>query len=75
MNQKPDLVHVIVLACVCLHNIMRVRYPGDENLLIDQEDDDHQIILGAWRDGVNMDDVHIPRGSNLDTTQNSRDYT
>lgn len=67
MNQKPDTVHVIVLACVCLHNIMRVRYPGDQNPLMDQEDDDHQVIPGAWRDGVNMDDVQIPRGGNLDT--------
>ena len=67
MNQKPDTVLVIVLACVCLHNIMRVRYPGDQNLLMDQEDDDHQVILGAWRDGVNMDDVQIPRGGNMDT--------
>ena len=24
MNQEPDTVHLIVLACVCLHNIMRV---------------------------------------------------
>jgi hypothetical protein len=67
MNQKPDTVHAIVLACVCLHNIMRLRYPGDQNLLMDKEDDDHQVILGAWRDGVNMDDMQIPRGGNVDT--------
>lgn len=67
MYQKPETVHVIVLACVCLHNIMRVRYPGDQNPLLDQEDDDHQVIPGAWRDGVNMDDLQIPRGGYVDT--------
>ena len=67
MNQKPDTVHGIVLACICLHNLMRVRYPGDQNLLMDQEDDDHQVILGDWRDGVNMDDVQMTRGGNVDT--------
>ena len=66
-NQKPDTVHDIELACICLHNIMRVRYPGDQNLLMDQEDDDHQVILGNWRDGVNMDDMQMTRGGNVDT--------
>lgn len=41
MNQEPETVHVIVFACVCLHNIMRMRYPGDQNLLLDQEDERH----------------------------------
>ena len=67
MNQKPDIVHGIVLACICLHNLMRVRYPGDQNLLMDQEDDDHQVILDDRRGGVNMDDVQMTRGGNVDT--------
>lgn len=67
MNQEPETVHVIVFACVCLHNIMRMRYPGDQNLLLDQEDERHQVIPGAWRDGVNMDDLQITRGGNMDT--------
>lgn len=53
--------------CVCLHNIMRMRYPGDQNLLLDQEDERHQVIPGAWRDGFNMDDLQITRGGNMDT--------
>lgn len=67
MNQEPETVHVIVFACVCYHNIMRMRYPGDQNLLLDQEDERHQVIPGAWRDGVNMDDLQITRGGNMDT--------
>ncbi|XP_069107254.1 uncharacterized protein [Argopecten irradians] len=59
MNQKPDTVHVIVLACLCLHNITRVRYSADQNLLMDQEDVDQQIIPAAWRDGVDMGDVQL----------------
>lgn len=61
-----NTVDVIVLACVCLHNITRVIYPGDQNPLMDQDDDDYQVIPGAWRDGVNMDDVKIHRDDNLD---------
>ena len=66
MLQDPDTVHAIVLACVCLHNIMKVRYPGEENPLMDQEDVNHNLIPGAWREGVNMDDVQNTRGGNLD---------
>ena len=65
MLQDPDTVHAIVLACVCLHNILRVRCPGEENPLMDQEDVNHNLIPGAWREGVNMDDVLNTRGGNL----------
>jgi hypothetical protein len=44
-----------------------MRYPGDQNIQIDQEDDAHQVIPGAWRDGFNMDNLMIPKGGNLDT--------
>ena len=69
MNQEPDTVNLIVLhvACIRVHNIMRDRYPGDQNSLMDQEGDDHQVIPGAWRDGLNLDDVQMSRGGILDT--------
>ena len=72
MKQEPTAVESIVLACVCLHNIMRMRYPQDQNLLLDQEDINHVVIPGAWRDGANLDDVQQVRGGNLNTRQANR---
>lgn len=60
-------MHVIVIACVCLYNIMRMRYPGGQNLLLDQEDERHQVIPGALRYGFNMGDLQITKGGNMDT--------
>jgi hypothetical protein len=64
MKHEPKMVECIVLACVCLHNIMRVRYPHDQNILLDHEDNNHVVIPGAWRQGVNMDDMQHVRGGN-----------
>lgn len=36
-------------ASVCLHNLMRLRYPGLQNADLDREDDNGNIIPGAWR--------------------------
>ena len=63
MQQKTQTVESIVLACVCLHNIMRLRYPGIQNALFDQR----FVIPGAWRDEVNMADVEDVRGGNRAT--------
>ena len=57
LRQQPKTVESIVLACVCLHNIMRIRYPGLQNAALDQEDNEHRLIPGAWRQGRNMADV------------------
>ena len=48
-KKKPTTVETIVLACVRLHNIMRIRYPQDQNGLIDNQDNNHNAIPGAWR--------------------------
>ena len=39
----------ITKACVVLHNIMRVRYPGLQNADLDVEVDDGNFVPGAWR--------------------------
>ena len=54
MKQKPAVVTSIVLACVCLHNLMRMRYPHAQNVAMDNEDDQHNIIPGAWRDNNHL---------------------
>jgi hypothetical protein len=53
----PDTVAVIVEACVVLHNLLRMRYPGLQNNVLDNENEDHQIVPGAWRENANMMEV------------------
>ena len=48
MQQDPKNVVAITLTCVTLHNLLRNK--SKSNVIIeDQEDDDHQMIPGAWR--------------------------
>jgi hypothetical protein len=67
MKQSPKTVTDIVLACCCLHNIMRLRYPAAQNCLLDVEDENHHVVPGAWREGVNMHDMQSVAGANQAT--------
>ena len=49
MQQHQETVTDIVSATVCLHNLMRTRYPGLQNQDLDREDKDHVLIPGDWR--------------------------
>ena len=60
---KPKTVESIVLACCCLHNSIRLRYPALLNAVLHQEDDNHLVIPRAWRDGVNFEDMNIVEGN------------
>ena len=51
---QPENAIVITKACVILHQIMRLRYPGLQNADMDQEAANGQIIRGAWRDAAMM---------------------
>ena len=64
LRQEPKTVESIVLACVCLHNLMRIRYPALQNAAFDQEDNQHQVVPGSWRNGLNMQDVDNIVGGN-----------
>jgi hypothetical protein len=57
LRQQPKTVESIVLACVCLHNMLRTTCPGDDTQLADQEDDQHNMIPGIWREGAALDDM------------------
>jgi hypothetical protein len=50
MGQTAAHVQHIVHACVCMHNLIRIRYPAAHNGAMDMEDDLHNIIPGSWRD-------------------------
>ena len=54
MQHDPETIRLIVEACVCLHNLMRTRYPALQNAVLDMEDVNHKVIPGAWRDGARM---------------------
>ena len=72
MQQHPAVVASIALACVCLHNLMRIRYPSLQNVLVDREGDDHQVVPGAWRDETVFQDVRNVTGPNVATREAKR---
>ena len=51
MRQTPQTVTSIVLACCCLHNLLRNDNPNHYSVSVDEEDDRHNVIPGAWRAG------------------------
>lgn len=65
---KPRNVVKVAKACMTLHNIMRTRYPGLQNPDLDREDDQVQLVPGAWRDDAVMRDVEA-EGRGPRTTQ------
>ena len=76
MRQQPETVQMVVTACVCLHNLLRMRNPGPVNDQ-DQDDEDHNVIPGTWRENTNLVGDHTwARGGNKDTRQakDQRDY-
>ena len=62
MQQKLNLVQVIVKITMMLHNLMRSRYPVHHQVLMDREDYNGQITPGAWRQNANMHDIEQVRG-------------
>ena len=77
MQLAPECVRDVIEACVCLHNLMRERY-GAQNLAaaVDQEDAEHNLIPGQWREHANMHDVDQVAGHNRDTVvgKKQREY-
>ena len=76
MCLEPANVTTVVLACICLHNLMRVRYPTLQNAVLDQEDQNHQLVPGDWRNGAQMRDVDNVVGGNRQTraAKQQREY-
>lgn len=72
MMQMPSTCRLIVKTCMLLHNLMRDRYPGLQNQLIDVEDNDHLIIPGRWRVGRNMLDIEQANAPNIDTKKGKK---
>ena len=67
MPQKPENVISIVLATVTLHNLIRRRYRQDHHGLADEDDPDHQVVQGGWRNGDALTEMDNIQGGNSAT--------
>ena len=76
LQQVPSTVESIVLTCVCLHNLIRIRHPIERPQYADQEHDDQQMVDGAWRDDVRqLLPIRGPRrGRETEEAKIQRDY-
>ena len=72
MNHAPSTVRLIVTACMCLHNLMRMRYPGLQNHQLDSEDANCNHVPGRWRQGRNLQDTINVGGPNIDNRAGKR---
>ena len=72
LQQIPEVATGVVEAAVCLHNLMRIRYPGLQNAELDREDADHNMVSGEWRRHAPMHELHRVRGPNQATTEAKR---
>ena len=53
-RHSPEAVTLVTITCCVLHNIMRDRYPLMQVPMFDREDQDHNLIPGAWSTGYEM---------------------
>lgn len=76
MQQRPDRVESIVLACCLLHNLLRTRNPTAQNEMMDTEDPiTHDIEQGSWRQCGSLMDVDAPNLGNFSReAREVRDY-
>jgi hypothetical protein len=76
LQQEPKTVTSIVLACVCLHNLLRGKKIREGPNEVDREDEHHNVIPGVWREDSPLTDG-ISNFANNTTTQGAklqRDY-
>jgi hypothetical protein len=69
MNQRPETCRKIITTCVILHNLISLRYPTTHNNLMDLEDQNQNVISGAWRNDKVLLDVYHERARNTGTQE------
>jgi hypothetical protein len=69
MNQRPETCRKIITTCVILHNLIRLRYPATHYSLMDLEDQNQNVIAGAWRNDKVLLDVYHERARNTGTQE------
>ena len=73
--QKPDNVRVIINAMVCLHNLLRIKFPTMNLTMVDR-DDDNVPGAGSVERGAEVLDGLQPRPGNFNhkDAKAQRDY-
>ena len=56
MQQVPETVDIIVLACTTLHNLLRIRRRAGLHQYVDEEGNNHNLVEGQWRQGAQLAD-------------------
>ena len=76
LEQGPDVARLLVETGVILHNLLRIRFPTIGNADIDREDDNHNIIPGAWRANQQIEEIPQALAPNRDNREGKimRDY-
>ena len=69
MNQRPETCRKIITTCVILNNLIRLRYPATHNNLMDLEDQNQNVIPGAWGNDKVLMDVYHERAWNTGTEE------
>jgi len=69
MNQRTKTCRNIIATCVILRNLIRLRYPATHNNLVDLEDQNQDVITGAWRNDRVLLDVYHERARNIGTRE------
>ena len=69
MHQRPETCRKIITTCVIPHNLIRLRYPATHNNLMDLEDQNQNVIPGAWRNDKVLLDVYHGRARNTGTQE------
>lgn len=72
LQQYPKVAVVVVEAAICLHNLMRMRYPGLQNMELDEDDASHKMVPGEWRNHAPLHQLQLVRGPNQATTEAKR---
>ena len=72
LQQITQVATVVVEAAVCLHDLMRIRYPRLQNAELDLEDADHNMVPGEWRRHAPMHELHRIHGPIKATTEAKR---